>query len=130
MLIWSDSLLVQTCIVIKNWIELLNTVKHIVCPWTITSLKSCSSLYVPKTEYCNKLTKHNDCILSFHKIFISLHHMVFLSFIFQYFFQILIKSSCFISVLSIIWKIFESRTVWVNPYCTFRKNWSTFIKKV
>ena len=46
MLIWDDSLLVSSCIVVKSQIDLLNTVNDIVCPWTITSLKSFSPEWV------------------------------------------------------------------------------------
>ena len=91
MLLLNDSLLVPTSIVVKNRIEFLNTMKHIACPWTITSLKCCSSVCVRKTEYCKELTKDNVCILS--------HHMVF---------WVLFSSS-----FSKLWSNDQKNTVWL-----------------
>ena len=54
MLIWDDSLLVSSCIVVKSRVDLLKTVNGIVCPWPITSLKSFSPVWVLQQTHKRK----------------------------------------------------------------------------
>ena len=128
MLILNDSLLFPTCIVVKNQIDLLNTVNCIVLLWTITSLKSFSSVWVLQQTH-----KRQWFHIVIPQSFISLHPMIVLSFVFQYFFA----NSYFWLILTYIlfWasfekrtRSFESRTIWVDRCGSFRKKWSAFIK--
>ena len=125
MLIWDDSLLFLTRIFKKNWIYLLNTVNRIVFPWTIASLKSFSSVWV--LQQTHKRQCFHTSFLKVSSVFIPWYFWVLFS-------NIFFANSDFWLILTYIlfwasFEKFESRTIWVDPYGSFRKKWSTFIKK-
>ena len=125
MLILNDSLLFPTCIVVKNQIDLLNTVNCIVLLWTITSLKSFSSVWV--LQQTHKRQCFHTSFLKVSSVFIPWYFWVLFS-------NIFFANSDFWLILTYIlfwasFEKFESRTIWVDPYGSFRKKWSTFIKK-
>ena len=117
-----------THIALMNQIVNLNTMKHVVRTWTITSLKSRYLQGFLKLGYNKKIIKDNmiQSILSFHnlqKIIQSLTHIVFSI--------ILYKFSSKVRVLFLFqasFKKFKSETIWVDSYCRYRKIRSTFIK--
>ena len=137
------SVAVPTHIVLVNQLVHLNTVDCLVCSWTITPLKSCCLPGFLKPGYDKKkILKDNtvQLILSFHKISINL--------------QKVIHSDPYCPLKDSVWPIWssqgffinfhqklmfyfhfkhllklESGTILVDPYCHFRKDRSTFIKK-
>ena len=137
MLIWDDSLLVSSCIVVKSRIDLLNTVSGIVCPWTITSLKSFSPVWVLQQTH-KRQWLHIVLPQNFHQspssitwyfwvlqILISDQKITVWPLLTFEDIYIYICIYCFEHHL----KKIESRTLWVDPYCPFRKFINFYKKK-
>ena len=142
MLIWDDSLLFLTRIVKKNRIDLLNTVNCIVFPWTITSLQSFFSVWLlqqtHKRQWFYIILQQN-----FHQSWShGISEFCFPTFFGKFWFLIKrmqcdflthINLSIYIYTYILFWASFEKfewRTMWVDWYCSFRKTWSNFIKKM
>ena len=145
MLTWDDSLLFPTCIVVKNRIDLLNTVNDIVSPWTITFLESFSSLWVlqqtHKRQWFHIVHPQNFHQSSSHGISEFCFPIFFCEFWFlikriwsdpYWHIDLSVYIYIYIYIYILFWASFEKfelMTIWVGPYCSFRKKMIKFCKK-